>query len=132
MANLIDPAEHPATQRLRDLREKLGFKKKSEFAKLLGISIARWSNVENGYPISRDVAERLKHGLKNHVDLDYIYSGETGDLTVELCYILQIKPRPGQRHGSEPVPLGKDFGKNGAILGLPLATRRKGPARSAP
>lgn len=54
------------------------------FANWIGITPQRWSNFENGMPLSKDVAIRLVrriHGLT----LDYVFLGRTEGLSVDLA-----------------------------------------------
>lgn len=56
----------------------------SAFALRLGITISRWSNIENGHPLSRDLAILLCQKIQG-LSLDWIYFGKTAGLTVEMA-----------------------------------------------
>jgi DNA-binding transcriptional regulator YiaG len=43
MAKNPDLSKAPVPTRMRDLREKLGYNRKGDFARLLGVTLARWS-----------------------------------------------------------------------------------------
>jgi transcriptional regulator with XRE-family HTH domain len=106
MAQIIDKKTNPVAYRLRELRTRLGHRKMA-FAKLLNVAPSRWSNVEHGSPLSRDMADRLKKTIPG-LDLDYIYDGDEGDLSNELVLLLAgVTDR--SRLGS--LPLGEHFGK---------------------
>ena len=75
MAQVIDKKTNPVAFRLRELRVRLGYRKMA-FAKMLDVASSRWSNVEHGSPLSRDMADRLKKRIPG-LDLDYIYDGDT-------------------------------------------------------
>jgi len=85
MRDRIDK-KSPVSKRLKYLRIKLGYAKPGQFAKELGISPARWSNVENGYPVSRELAFLIKR--RTGVDLDWIYFGETFGLEYAMRQLL--------------------------------------------
>jgi transcriptional regulator with XRE-family HTH domain len=71
-------------QRLRRLRTAVVGDNSSEFARRLGISAKRWSNFENGYPLSREVALKLVQIVPG-VTLDWLYLGKIEGLTVDLA-----------------------------------------------
>lgn len=75
-------------QRVRRLREHLGYRTAKAFADDLGISEKRWNNVENGYPISRDVADRIRK-LVPGITLDYLWNGTKSGLPFALIQALE-------------------------------------------
>lgn len=84
-------------KRMKKLRRAAGFKNAYNFAKFIDVSAPRWSNVENGYPISRDVANKIKKKLPG-VDLDYIYDGEKSGLS--LLWLQRLDEIPGDAEAS--------------------------------
>ena len=86
MAQIIDKKTNPVAYRLAELRMRLGHRKMA-FAELLYVAPSRWSNVENGSPLSRDMADRLKKTIPG-LDLDYIYDGDTEHLGDKLKFLL--------------------------------------------
>jgi len=77
------------------------------FAERLHVAPSRWSNVENGSPLSRDMADRLKRTIPG-LDLDYIYDGDTDHLGDKLKFLLAGITDPVLLEG---LPLGEHFGK---------------------
>lgn len=72
----------PHAQRLRALREVLGFENAAAFAAYLGISAPRLSNVENGLPLSKEIAFRIVERVPG-ITTDWLWFGNVGGLTVE-------------------------------------------------
>jgi DNA-binding XRE family transcriptional regulator len=70
-------------QRLKRLREISANATQTAFAKSLDISLARWNNFENGYPLSIEIAQRLVR-ITPGLSLDWLYNGERRGLSVEL------------------------------------------------
>ena len=93
---------HPVNARMKNLRLRLGYPKPGKFAQMLGISIARWCNVETGHPFTHAVAVILKHKIPG-LTYDYIYDGEVNTLGDEIRLVLGEKPSkkslPGRRLG---------------------------------
>jgi transcriptional regulator with XRE-family HTH domain len=106
MAQIIDKKTNPVAYRLAELRMRLGHRKMA-FAELLYVAPSRWSNVENGSPLSRDMADRLKKTIPG-LDLDYIYDGDTEHLGDKLKFLLAGITDRGPLEG---LPLGEHFGK---------------------
>jgi hypothetical protein len=106
MAQVIDKKTNPVAFRLRELRVRLGHRKMA-FAKMLDVASSRWSNVEHGSPLSRDMADRLKKRIPG-LDLDYIYDGDTDHLGDKLKFLLAGIT---DRSLLEGLPLGEHFGK---------------------
>ena len=106
MAQIIDKKTNPVAHRLAELRMRLGHRKMA-FAELLYVAPSRWSNVESGSPLSRDMADRLKKTIPG-LDLDYIYDGDTEHLGDKLKFLLA---GIGDRNLLEGLPLGEHFGK---------------------
>lgn len=67
----------PLAQRLRKLRQALGYDNANLFAKEIGVTPQRYNNVENGLPLSIDVALRIVNKFPD-VTLDYLYRERLG------------------------------------------------------
>jgi hypothetical protein len=65
----------PHALRLRVLRMALFNEKSADFARRLNVSAQRFSNMENGYPLSIDVANKIRMAAPG-VTLDWLYHGE--------------------------------------------------------
>jgi hypothetical protein len=94
----------PQAERLRQLREAMGFTASNEFAEWLGITAQRWNNFENGYPLSRDVGKRLTQQIPG-LTLDWLEIGYAAGLSFDMVQRLGIgersKPPPnGPQHRS--------------------------------
>ena len=84
-------------QRLRRLREAQGYDSQGAFAALLGVSAPRWNQVENGMPMSRDIAFRLVKAVPG-LTLDWLYFGKPDGLPLELARRLgELSSQPGKR-----------------------------------
>jgi transcriptional regulator with XRE-family HTH domain len=79
--------------RMRAIRTAMGYKEQKTFAEALGITNTRWSNVENGYPVGKDVATTLCRTFPG-LDRDYIEDGEVRGLSMEMLAKLGLLP-PG-------------------------------------
>ena len=79
------------SERARHLRLSLGFKKPGQFAKCLGVSPARWNNVEYGCPLSRDLALIIGQKIPGFT-AEWIWTGNDRLLTVELARLLGLVP----------------------------------------
>jgi hypothetical protein len=75
------PANEAAAQRkrLKLLWKSDGYPTSAGFAGALGISAARFSNAENGHPLSIEVARLIKNLIPG-VTLDWLYDGMKPDL----------------------------------------------------
>src|SRR6185503_10131947 len=49
----------PTAIRMRAVRRASAYPARQDFANFLGITVSRLSNIENGFPISRDVQDRV-------------------------------------------------------------------------
>jgi transcriptional regulator with XRE-family HTH domain len=79
-------------RRLRHLRKSLGYEYANTFARSLGIQDNRWTNLENGFPLSKEIAFLLVRKVSG-LSLDWLYYGRTDGLSERL----------GQRLGEFPV-----------------------------
>ncbi len=87
----------PVAKRVRLLREALGYDSPGAFAALLGFSAQRWGNVENGLPLSRDIAFKLVQTVPG-LTLDWLYFGKPDGLPMELARRLgELPSEPGKR-----------------------------------
>lgn len=78
----------PTAKRIRQLREAEAYPTATAFAVKLGITISRLSNLENGYPLSIDVADRLVKTVPG-LSLDWLYYGKEDGLSLSLRKRLQ-------------------------------------------
>jgi hypothetical protein len=74
---------HPMARRLRLLREALFNEHSAAFARRLDISMQRWNNFENGYPLSLDVANRIRAAAPG-MTLDWLFHGDERALPLAL------------------------------------------------
>lgn len=84
------------SQRLKRLREMLGFDTSLAFANFLDISAQRYNHFENGKPLSREVAFRLVQRVPG-LTLDWLYFGKASGLPIELAKQLGEFQLPGKR-----------------------------------
>ena len=80
------------SRRCRQLREALGFSSSAAFARMIGVTPARWNNVENGLPLSNDMAFRVKRHVPG-VALDWLYDGDRQGLSKRLDDLLYHRDR---------------------------------------
>jgi len=90
-----DPIEGQP-ERLKRLREVLGYETSQAFATFLDISAQRYNHFENGKPLSREVAFRLVQRVPG-LTLDWLYFGKAGGLPIELARELGELQAPGKR-----------------------------------
>lgn len=84
--------------RCRHLRESLGYESQTGFAEALGISLARWNNVENGMPLSSQLALKIVRTFPG-VSMDWLFTGATNGLSFEMARLLGVHPTPpGKRN----------------------------------
>jgi hypothetical protein len=117
---------HPVNARMKNLRLRLGYPKPGKFAQMLGISIARWCNVETGHPLTHAVAMILKKKIPG-LSYDYIYDGEIATLGDEIRAVLGEKPS-AKALPNMPLGPGYDVAKdknNNNNDGYRPPTRRK-------
>jgi hypothetical protein len=93
-------ARTPTAERLRQLRTVEGYETASEFARRLGITVPRYLNMEGGYPLTLQVAQRIVK-LVPGCSLDWLYNDESRGLSVDLRQRLTaleaaLKKRPGR------------------------------------
>lgn len=88
-------------RRLRHLRQALGYRHANTFAAWLGIPSSRWNNLENGYPLSKEVAFLLVRKISG-LSLDWLYFGRTDALSMRIGRRLgefaEEPPTPSRRN----------------------------------
>lgn len=70
----------PTAIRLRAVRLASAYPARKDFAKFLGITVPRLSNIENGHPLSRDVQNRVIAKMP-WVGRGWLVDGDEGVLT---------------------------------------------------
>ena len=84
-------------ERLKRLREMLGFTESSTFAvQFMGISPQRWNMYENGTPLSRQITIQLVRAVPG-LTSDWLYFGVPDGLPVRLARDLGELGPPGKR-----------------------------------
>ena len=78
----------PTARRIRQLRTAEEYPTATAFAGKLGITVSRLSNLENGSPLSIDVARRIIRAVPG-VTLDWLYEGVEDGLSLSLRRRLQ-------------------------------------------
>ena len=95
------------SKRARRLREAMGFNgrgNQQKFAELLGVERNRWSNVECGGPLSKEMAVRIVRKFPG-VTLDWLILGRPEGLTVEMARALSEPSKGNDPHGDSPSSL---------------------------
>src|SRR4029077_506504 len=62
----------------------------SQFARRLHVSVPRWSNVEVGYPLSIDLANKIKLAVPG-MSLDWLYHGDERALPIDMVTRLRAE-----------------------------------------
>lgn len=70
----------PTAIRLRVARRSSPYPERKDFADFLGITVSRLSNIENGFPLSRDVQDRVIAKLP-WISRSWLVDGNEGSLT---------------------------------------------------
>ena len=78
-----DGRNSPTARRLRAVMALLGDPTQDAFASRLGVEKKRINNALVGYPISIEVAQKVKLALSG-VTRDWLYDGDEGGLPVSL------------------------------------------------
>ena len=84
----------PHAVRLRVLRYALFKEKPSDFARRLKVSAQRLSNMENGYPLSIDIANKIRFAAPG-MTLDWLYHGDERSIPADMLMRLReeaLKP----------------------------------------
>lgn len=90
------PIQHmpePGTQadRVRRIREAMGYQTQKAFAKRYGFSPNQWNNFERGSPVSRMAAQSLAKQIPG-LSVGWILENETGSLSLEMARKLGLLP----------------------------------------
>ena len=80
----------PHAVRLRILRVAIFNENSRRFAARLRVSPARLSNMENGYPLSIDVANKIRFAVPG-MTLDWLFHGEERALPMEIVMRLRAE-----------------------------------------
>ncbi len=83
--------------RLRVLRLALFNEKSSDFARRLKVSVQRINNMENGFPLSIDVANKIRLAAPG-MTLDWLYHGEERALPQEMLTRLREEAAKPEHH----------------------------------
>lgn len=81
----------PHALRIRRLWAVQKFPTSAAFARHLGVDPKRLNNVENGYPLGRDLAERIVQRIPG-ITLDWLWYGKTEGLSVQVARELELIP----------------------------------------
>ena len=95
------------SKRARRLREAMGFNGRGgqqAFANFLGVDRGRWSNVECGAPLSKDMALRIVRKFPG-VTLDWLFLGRPEGLTVEMARMLLGSSKGNDANGDSTISL---------------------------
>lgn len=74
---------NPIAVRLRILRAAVFRENASQFARRLQVDVARLANVEIGYPLSIDLANKIRFAVPG-ITLDWLYHGDERGMPMEL------------------------------------------------
>src|ERR1700744_4647125 len=66
--------------RMRGVRRASGYPERKDFAEFLGITVSRLSNIENGFPSSRNVQDRVIAKMP-WIARSWLMDGDQGALT---------------------------------------------------
>jgi transcriptional regulator with XRE-family HTH domain len=96
LANFNIPAYIKRLKLLREILSKGG--SQTEFAKSIGVSFARWSNYERGYPVPREVAFILEDVYG--VSVEWLWFGKTGNMPADLLAKIEAAEISARRLGA--------------------------------
>jgi hypothetical protein len=96
MGRPIKSVPEPGSQaeRMRILREAMGYQTQIGFAKRYGFSLARWNGYERGKAVSRLAAKQLVRQIPG-LSTGWIEDGATGDLSTAMARRLGLLPPEG-------------------------------------
>ena len=80
----------PHSVRLRVLRIALFNEKSSDFARRMKLSVQRINNMENGLPLSIDVANKIRLAVPG-ITLDWLYHGEERAVPYDMVMRLRAE-----------------------------------------
>ncbi len=85
------------------MRQALGYRHGNTFAAFLGIPSSRWNNLENGFPLSKEVAFLLVRRISG-LSLDWLWFGKTDGLSYRIGHRLgefpERQPTPSRRNNT--------------------------------
>lgn len=93
MGHFETVGDRKRAKRMKRLRLAMGYTSQTEFAEWLGIGRNRWNNIENGYPVSRQLSELLQEKIVG-LSGDWISKGDPSSLSVVLAG--KLDELPGQ------------------------------------
>lgn len=85
----------PHAVRLRVLRSALFGDTQSKFARRLNAGIQQYSNIENGFPLSIDIANRIRLAAPG-VTLDWLYHGDERAIPLDMLTKLRDEARKSE------------------------------------
>lgn len=88
------PAPGSQAERMRRLREAMGYQTNKAFAERYGFSLSRWNGYERGGPVSRLAAKQLVRQIPG-LSTGWIEDGATGDLSTAMARKLGLLPTEG-------------------------------------
>lgn len=80
----------PHAVRLRVLRCAIFAESSTNFAKRIGVSVQRLNNMENGFPLSIDVANKIRAAVPG-LTLDWLYHGDERAIPMEIVTRLRTE-----------------------------------------
>lgn len=83
-ASTAPAREESVRHRAKRLRVTLGYSTVTAFAAFLRIEQKRWYNVENGYPLSKDLALLLVQRIPG-LSIDWLWLGRPDGLSLSLA-----------------------------------------------
>lgn len=89
----------PHAVRLRVLRCAIFNEKPADFARRLKVSPQRLSNMESGYPLSIDVANKIRFAVPG-ITLDWLYHGV--ELAVPIDIIMRLRAEAAKPEHKPP------------------------------
>lgn len=93
----------PTAVRLRLLRSAIYSENTTAFAVRIGISVQRLNNMENGFPLSLDVAKKIRATVPG-ITTDWLYFGDERALPVEM--MTKLRARAAELPAADQKALG--------------------------
>jgi hypothetical protein len=105
VVEMSDKMNKTVGKRLRHMRRALGYRHANMFAAYLGVPPTRWNNLENGFPLSKEISFLLLRKVSG-LSLDWLYFGRTDGLSERLGQRLgefpEDGPTPSRRNNTTP------------------------------
>jgi hypothetical protein len=92
MAREVSGRDSEISKRLRVLREAEGEDSSSGWAERMGLTVAQYSNYENGYPLPRDPAIVMAREIPG-LTTDWLFMGREEGLSFDLRRRLRAAAR---------------------------------------